>query len=328
MTSVVDPTAERDRGREATRPGHVPLRGWKDVLVRTKRQMKADDVPLLSAGVAFFGLLALVPSLVALVSVYGLVADPDQVGRSIDDLLAAAPREVRSLVSSQLSDIVSGSPSGLRLGVLLGLVVALWSASSGIVHLIGAVTLAYDEEESRGFVRLRGVALVLTVAAVGVLAVVVAGLIVAPAGLSDSGAEGLGRALILVLRWPLLGLVGLAGLAVLYRFGPDRDAADWRWVTPGSLLAVVVWVLASIGFSVYVSRFGSYNETYGSLGAVVVLMLWLYISAYVVIAGAELNAELERQTRYDTTRGRDEPLGRRGAYAADTIGPSTSGGRS
>jgi membrane protein len=327
MTEVVDTRVERDRGREATRPAHVPLRGWKDVLVRTKRQMKADDVPLLSAGVAFFGLLALVPALGALVSVYGLAADPDQVRHNIDDLLAAAPDEVRRLVSSQLSDIVSGSPSGLKLGVLVGLVVALWSASSAIVHLIGAVTLAYDEEESRGFVRLRGLALVLTVAAVAVLALVIAGLIVVPASMSSQGAEGVGRAFILVLRWPLLGLIGLAALALLYRLGPDRDAADWRWVTPGSLLAVVVWVIASIGFSIYTSNFGRYNETYGSLGAVVVLMLWLYISAYVVIAGAELNAELERQTRADTTRGRAEPLGRRGAYAADTVGASTGKSR-
>lgn len=313
-------STERDRRREATRPAHIPLRGWKDVALRTKRQMKADDVPLLAAGVGFFALLALVPTLVALVSVYGLVADPDQIQRNVDDLLAAAPREVRDLVTSQLSSIIHSSPSGLKLALIAGLAVALWSASSGIVHLMGAVTLVYDEEETRGFVRLRGLALMLTVAAVLLAAAVVAVLLVLPASMASTGGEGVGRALILVLRWPLLALIGLAALAVLYRVGPDRDAARWHWVSPGSLVAVVVWVVASLGFSLYTSMFGHYNETYGALGAVVVLMLWLYISAYAVIAGAELNAELERDAVADAAPGRPARLG---PYAGDTVGEAT-----
>ena len=308
------------RGREAGRPTEVPARGWKDVAVRVKQQMKVDDVPLLAAGVAFFAMLALVPALVALVSVYGLVADPEGIERDVEDLLAAAPQEVQDLVTSQLSSIAESSPSGLRIGAVVGLVVALWSASSGVKHLIGAVNLAYDEDETRGFLKLRGLALALTVAGVVALAAVVAGLIVFPELLGDEGTEAVFRALILVVRWPLLALLGLVALAVIYRYSPDRDAPRWRWVSPGALFAVVVWVIASVLFSLYTSNFGQYNETYGALGAVVVVMLWLYITAYVVIVGAEINAEMERQTAVDTTVGPKRKLGRRGAYAADTVG--------
>jgi membrane protein len=208
----------------------------------------------------------------------------------------------------------------LRIGAIVGLVVALWSASSGVKHLIGAVNLAYDEDETRGFLKLRGLALALTVAGVIALAAVVAALIVFPELLSDQGTEAVFRALILVVRWPLLALLGLGALAVIYRYAPDRDAPRWRWVSPGALFAVVTWVIASVLFSLYTSNFGQYNETYGALGAVVVVMLWLYITTYVVIVGAEINAEIERQTAVDTTVGPSKKLGRRRAYAADTLG--------
>ena len=236
----------KGRGREAGRPTEVPARGWKDVAVRVKRQMKVDDVPLLAAGVAFFAMLALVPALVALVSVYGLVADPEGIERDVEDLLAAAPQEVQDLVTSQLSSIVDSSPSGLRIGAIVGLVVALWSASSGVKHLIGAVNLAYDEDETRGFLKLRGLALALTVAGVVALAAVVAGLIVFPELLSDEGTESVFRALILVVRWPLLALLGLLALAVIYRFAPSRERPRWQWVSPGAVAATALWVILSL----------------------------------------------------------------------------------
>lgn len=312
-----------NRGREAERPGEIPARGWKDVAVRLKRQLKEDDVPLLAAGVAFFALLALVPTLVALVSLYGLVADPADVQSTVEDSLRAAPAEVRDLVSSQLESIIETSPSGLRVGVAVGLALALWSASSGMKHLMGALTLAYDEVDDRRFLRLRGLALLLTLGAV-VVAVLALGAMVVPDTVDDSGAAGTLRLVLQIARWPVVALVAIVTLSVLYRWAPDRDAARWRWVSPGALVATLVWVVASIGFSIYTANFGSYNETYGALGAVVVLMLWLYITAYVVILGAELNCELERQTLVDTTRGPDRPLGERGAYAADTLGRSSA----
>lgn len=292
--------------------------------MRVMRQVKSDNVPLLAAGVAFFALLALVPSLVALVSVYGLVAEPADIQRNIEDALAAAPTEVQDLVSSQLSSIVESEPSGLRLGVAVGLALALWSASSGVKHLIGAINVAYDEGEGRGFFKLRGVALGMTLGAILVAAVAIGVFIVLPATLDSGGSEGTARTALLIIRWPLLALIGLAVLAVLYRWAPDRQRARWSWVSPGAVFATVGWIVASVAFSIYTSNFGSYNETYGALGAIVVVMLWLFISAYVVIVGAELNAELERQTAVDSTTGPTRPLGEREAYAADTVGQSTA----
>jgi membrane protein len=326
MTEAASHVRYRDdgRGRCAARPTEVPARGWKDVAVRVKSQMKIDDVPLLAAGVAFFALLALVPALAALVSLYGLAADPADIERNIEDVLATAPTEVRDLVTSQLDNIVDSSPSGLTVGVIAGLIVALWSASSGVKHLIGAVNLAYDEVETRGFVKLRALSLAMTVVGILVMAVAVAGMVVLPQALDDQGTVGLARAVLLVVRWPVFALLGLVGLAIIYRYAPDRDAPRWQWVSPGAVFAVVVWVIASALFSLYTANFGQYNETYGALGTVVVVMLWLYISAYVVIAGAEVNAELERQTVRDTTVGRRRRMGERDAYAADTLGEATA----
>jgi membrane protein len=314
--------ADPERGHLASRPSAIPARGWRDVALRVKREIKQDDVPLLAAGVAFFALLALVPALVALVSVYGLVADPADIQRNVEDVLAAAPTEVRDLVQSQLSSIVDSSPQGLRLGALAGLVVALWSASSGMKHLIAAVNRAYDEDETRGFVRLRGLSLILTIGAVVGLLVALYALVVAPNSISDEGSMGLLRTTLLVVRWPLLAIAAMVGLAVIYRYAPDRAEPRWNWVSIGAVFATLVWLAASVGFSIYSANFGRYNETYGALGAVVVMMLWLYISAYAAVAGAELNAEMERQTVRDTTTGRPEAMGRREAYAADTLGES------
>jgi len=312
--------ADAGRGRDATSPTEIPARGWRDVLTRTFTEAKADHVPLLAAGTAFFGLLAIVPALVAFVSLYGLVADPAEVTRQVGDLLGAAPTEVRDLVERQLSAVASSSSSSIGLGLAAGLVVALWSASSGMSHLIEALNAAYDERESRRFLRLRGLALLLTLGAVLFLVAAVVVLTVVPALLEGSALPAGAETTLTVLRWPLLAVGFATALAVLYRHAPDRDDAEWRWVTPGALVATALWLVGSGAFSVYVARFGSYNETYGSLGGIVVAMLWLFLTAYVVLLGAELDAELERQTLHDTTEGRDEPIGQRGATAADTVG--------
>ncbi|HYI61264.1 MAG TPA: YihY/virulence factor BrkB family protein [Acidimicrobiales bacterium] len=321
------PTTDQDgaasgpaRGREADRPQDVPARGWRDILLRTKEEVKGDSVVLLAAGVAFYALLSLVPGLVALVSIYGLVADPADIDRQVGDLLSAAPAEVRDLVSEQLGSITDGSRGGLGVAAVVGVLVALWSASSGMKHLITAINTAYDEEESRGFLKVRGLALALTVGAMAFLVVALGLIAVLPAALAETSLGGAARVAVSVLRWPLLGLGLLAGLAILYRWAPDRDNARWAWTAPGTIFATVAWVVASIAFSIYTANFGSYGETYGSLGAVVVVMLWLLISALVVVVGAEVNAEAERQTRRDTTAGRPKPLGRRQAVAADTVG--------
>jgi membrane protein len=313
-----------ERGRAAERPTAIGVRGFGDVAARLKRDVKRDDISLLAAGVAFYAMLALVPALVALVSVYGLVADPNDIRRNVDDVLTAAPREVRALVRSQLADIVGSSPSGLRLGALVGIVVALWSVSAGIKNLMTALNRAYHEDETRGFVKLRGTALLLTVALLILGLAGLVGLVIWPQTLGSSGGEGALRTGVMIIRWPLAALLVVIGLAVVYRFAPDRDWPRWNWASAGAIVATVVWLVASVGFSIYAANFGSYNETYGALGAIVVVMLWLYIGAYAVILGAELNGELEHQTARDTTRGQPEPMGARDAYVADTLGETAS----
>ncbi len=244
-----------ERGRGADRPHEVPARGWKDIAVRTGQEAKSDNVVLMAAGVAFFALLALVPALLAIVSVYGLVADPAEVSSQIDDALAAAPTEVRDLVDQQLTSVTEQSSGGLGLGLVVGLVLALWSASGGMKHLMTAINEAYDEEETRGFVALRGTALLLTLGAIVFVVLAVGVITVVPTLLDDTALGSAAKVVMSLLRWPLLGLGLVAGLAVLYRYGPDRDEPQWTWTAPGTIVAVVLWLIASIGFSIYTSNF-------------------------------------------------------------------------
>ncbi|MGI8939336.1 MAG: YihY/virulence factor BrkB family protein [Iamia sp.] len=312
-----------ERGRSADDPRQVPAKGWKDIVARTAKQMKADNVILMAAGVAFYALLSLVPALVAMISIYGLVADPAEITKQVDDALAAAPAEVRDLLSEQMTSVTEQSSGGLGLALGLSIALAVWSASGGMKHLMTAITVAYDEEESRGFFALRGTAILLTVGAVVFVVGAIGVITVVPALLADTSLGGAAQLAVSIARWPLLGLGLMAGLAVLYRYGPDRDQPQWSWTGPGSIVAVILWLIASIAFSFYTANFSSYGETYGSLGAVVVLMLWLMISAAAVIIGAEINAEAEHQTRSDTTTGESKPMGRRDAEVADTAGAST-----
>ncbi len=287
-------------------PTRRPTSGWKDVFKRVKAKSKIDNITLLAAGVALYGLLAMVPGLVALISSYGLFADPDDVEEQVVDALSAAPEEVRTVITQQLTSIVESDASEARLGVIVGLALALWAASSGIAHLIEALNVAYDEEETRGWVQRKALALILTIGTVLFLIVAFASIALVPALLADSGLGDVGRWAAGGVRWVILLGGMLIGLAVLYHYGPDRKHAAWRWISPGALLATVVWLLASIAFSIYTANFGKYNETYGSLGAIVVVMLWLVISASAVLVGAELNAELERSAG---TQGRDDASG-------------------
>ena len=314
-----------DRGQAATSPGEIPKQGWTDIAKRVKSEAKTDHVPLLAGGVAFYGLLALFPALLAMVSLYALVADPATLQRQVQDLLSAAPQEVRNLVVQQLSSLAQGSGDALTFGLIGGILVALWSASSGMKHLMEAINTAYDEDETRGFLKVRGVALLLTLGAV-VFVVAMIGLIVAvPAWLEAVNLGAAASWAINLLRWPLMLAAFIAGLAVLYRYAPDRDQPRWSWASWGAVVAGVVFIIASVGFSLYTRFFGSYNETYGTFAGIIVLMLWLLITAAVVLIGAELNAEMEHQTLRDTTSGPEKPMGDRDAFVADTAPESDRG---
>jgi membrane protein len=316
--------ANGEHGRQADVPQEIPPRGWKDIAKRTLKEVKQDQVPLLGAGVAFYALLSLFPAIIAGVSIYGLVADPRTVQDQINQLTEMLSPETAEIVGTQLEQVTSGAGGALGLATVIGILTALWSASSGMKALITGVNLAYDESEGRKFAKLRGLAILFTLGAMVLMAVALT-LIVAFPALADSWPTVL-RWTVGVLRWPLLAVLLIVGLAVLYRYAPDRDEPRWTWVSWGSAVATVLWVLASIGFSVYANSFGNYNKTYGALAGVIILMFWLYLTAVIVLVGAELNTEMELQTAKDTTAGPTRPMGEREAHAADHVAGSPAAG--
>lgn len=310
------------RGRDAATPSQLPRSGWRDIALRIKDEVSKDNIDVVAAGVALYALLALFPALIALISLYGWFADPTQVEQQITSFTGVLPQNVQSLLTTQMQDIASGAESTLGFGAMAGFLFTLWSASKGMKALFTALNIVYDEEEKRGFITLNALAIVLTLGALVFGIVALALIAVLPALLGQLGLEAIARVAVSLVRWPLLAAAVVVALAVLYRYGPSRDKPQWTWVSWGAVVATVLWLITSILFSVYVANFGSYNETYGSLGVVVVFLMWLYLSAYIVLIGAELNAEMEHQTTRDTTRGAEQPMGRRGAQKADTVGES------
>ncbi len=273
-----------------TDPTDISVSGWKRIARRLPDQIRDDHVTLSASGVAFQGFLALVPMLVAAVSIYGLVADPDNVVRLIDRIGSTVPDEVAALLERQLESIVAANAGALGVGALVGLASGLWSASSGVKYLIEGINIAYDEDaDDRAFWKRRGIALLLTLLLLGFLGVA-ATLITLTA--SSTGAMGLALRLV---SWIAVAVLLMLVLATIYRYAPDRDEPDWVWVSPGAVFTVVAWLIVSYLFGLYVSNFDTYNETYGSLGAIIVVLVWLYATALVVIVGAEINAEIERQ---------------------------------
>ena len=306
-------------GRDADKPTEIPAKGWRQVLVRGWKEAQSDQVPLMAGGVAFFGFLALFPAMIASVLLYGLLVDPATVTEQMASLGDALPSQAREILTEQLQSLTSTSESALGIGVVVSVALALWSASGGIGNLITAINTAYDEEEERGFIKRKLLALGLTLAAIVFLFVIITLVAVAPAVLDSLVGSGPIRWLLEAARWALLFVLIAAALAVLYRTSPDRDAPKMRWVSVGAIIATVGWVVASLGFSLYVDNFSAYGTTYGALAGVVVLMLWLWIGAYAVLLGAEINAESEEQTIRDSTKGPRRPLGQRGAVKADSV---------
>jgi membrane protein len=309
-----------DRGRSADRPSEIPAPGWRDILWRVWAEIGEDNISILAAGVAFYSMLAIFPAITAFVSLFGLVADPGQVQEQFASLKGIIPDDAWSILNDQLTAVASARTSSLSIGAVVGLAIALWSAGAGVRALMIALNIAYHEREQRSFIVFYLTAFLFTVGIV-LLAILSLGVIVAVPlllGLVDLGP--LAGILIKLLPWLVLAVFVTIALGALYRYGASRAEPKTRWVSWGALIATLLWIAASILFSIYVSNFASYNETYGTLGAVVALLMWLWISAFIVLLGAELNAEMEHQTGQDTTTGRARPMGERGAFVADHLG--------
>lgn len=289
------------RGRQAGKPTEIGKRGWKDIGTRVKDRLKSDHVPLLSAGVAFYAMLAIFPAIIALVTIYGLVADPAQVENQIEGMVDAIG-PAGEVIGDQMSAIVETSSAALSFGLIASLLGMLWTASSGMQGLIKAINVAYNEREERSFFRLRGMALLMSLGAIVfvILAIFLIGVV--PMVIGFLGLGGVGQILAEVGRWVLLLGAVTVSLGIAYHFAPDRAPPKWRWVVPGAVVATVLWLVGSAMFSIYIINFGNYNETYGALGGVIILLLWLFLTSFVVLLGAEINAEMELQTEKDTTR--------------------------
>jgi membrane protein len=309
-----------DRGRSADRPSHIPAPGWRDILWRVWAQIGEDNISILAAGVAFYSMLAVFPAITAFVSLYGLVADPGQVQDQFASLKGYITDDAWRIINDQLTAVASARAGSLSIGAVVGLAIALWSAGAGVRALMIALNNAYHQHERRSVVVFYLTAFLFTIGivALGILSLGVIVAVPLVLGLIDLGP--IAGILIKLLPWLVLAGFMTVALGALYRYGASRAQPKTRWVSWGALVATLLWIAASVLFSIYVSNFASYNETYGTLGAVVALLMWLWISAFIVLLGAELNAEMEHQTEEDTTTGRPKPMGQRGAYVADHLG--------
>ena len=311
-------SAERP-GDQAALPTQIPARGWWQVTRRAFKESSADNLGILAGGIAYAGFLAIFPALIAGISLFGLVADPATIAQQAEGVLAALPESAQPLLRDQIVALTQTSGGALTWSLVISILLALWSASSGTSSVMTAINIAYDEQESRNFVKLRGTALLLTIGAIIFVLLTLALVAVVPAVLNALALGTFINVIVQVIRWALLVVLIIVALAVVYRLAPDRDAPQFKWTSVGAVVAAVLWVIASLGFSLYVNNFGSYNKTYGALAGVVVLLLWLYLTSYIILLGAEINAESEKQTKQDTTTGPPAPMGERRAEAADTV---------
>lgn len=310
----------RDRGHEAMSPWRIPLAGWKEIAGRTWRQTWIDNVGLVAAGVAFYGFLALVPLLGLIVMVYGLVAEPPTVVSNLQALFDILPDNVAAFIGEQLLSAVETARETKGVGILVALAFAFYGGSNGAGAIITALNIAYQEKEKRSLTRFYLIALVMTVLAVFVALLALAATTaiaflekLLPEASPTTVAASKAAAYVALL------LAAAAIAAALYRYAPSRENARWEWITPGSLFTAVTWLLLTLGFGYYVTGVADYDATYGSLGAVIALLTWMYLSAYVFVIGAELNSEIEHQTAKDSTTGEPKPMGERGAWSADHV---------
>jgi membrane protein len=308
------------QGATADTPVKIPAAGWIDIFRRTYHEVDRDRVRAVAAGVTFYALLALFPALTAFVSIYGLIAEPGTIGDQLALIDSFLPAGSTDFLREQIARITGAGDTKLGFAFLLSLALAIWSANAGVKAIFDALNVAYGEDEKRGFVKLNLVSLSFTVAILAFMLLAIGAIAAIPVLLDYVAFGGATEWLISLARWPILIMVLMLGLSALYRFGPSRDDAQWAWVSPGAIFASVSWLVASIVFSWYVANFEDYNKTYGAIGAVIGLLTWMWLSATIVLIGAELNSETERQTDEDTTEGPAMPIGMRGADAADKKG--------
>ncbi|UXZ53282.1 YihY/virulence factor BrkB family protein [Halomonas sp. 7T] len=308
------------RGRKATVPDDIPRMGWYDIAWRVLRAARRDRITMYAAGVAFYALLALFPTIAAVIALWGLLFDPVEAGRQLYEISRFMPPDAANLIDQQAQDVVESTEAGNMMTALAVLLIALFVASKSVAVLVVGLNVVYGENEKRPLL-LRGLVLLsLTLGLITMTLVSLGFIAIVPIVVDTLMIEPPVDTVLKWLRWPALLLLMSVLIALLYRYAPYRRSAQWRWLSYGTLFATVMWLLGSGGLSLYVRYFSTFSELYGSIGAVVALMLWFWLSAFIVLFGAEINCEMERQTYNDTTVGAPRPLGERKAFAADTVG--------
>ncbi|MGJ4891383.1 YihY/virulence factor BrkB family protein [Bradyrhizobium sp. HKCCYLRH3099] len=310
------------RGRFANSPAEIPARGWKDVLFRVYENVTEHRIVALAAGMTFYTLLAIFPALAALVAVYGLFSDPAKITGHLEQLQGVMPGGAIDIARDQLTRVSANGSQALGITFLVSLAISLWSANAAMKSLFDTLNVVYREPERRGFFKLNAISLLFTGGAILFALLAIGAVVVLPVLLNTLGLSDVGDLVLRIGRWPAIFVCVSLGLALIYRYGPNREEPKWRWISWGSALAAALWLAGSALFSWYAANFGSFNATYGSLGAAIGFMTWIWISAIVILIGGELDAELEHQTTRDTTTGPEKPLGARGATMADTVGRS------
>lgn len=318
-------TSADKRGHNAEKPKQIPKKGWKDIASRVKDQLTKDHVSIVSAGIAFYFFLAIFPAIAAALSIYGLVMEPAQVEQQMSQLANVLPEQAHQMVSNILERQSEKSESSLGWSLILSILISLWSANKGTKAVFEGVNITYDEIDERGFFKLNAVTLLFTIGGIIIGFIAIAMVVVFPALIDKIGLPSTLETIIQLLRWPILALIVIFALAAVYKVAPYRKSPEFKWTSWGAIIATVFWLAGSLLFSLYVNNFSSFDETYGSFAAIIILMLWFFLTAFIILLGAEINSEMEHQTSQDTTTGEDKPMGQRGGYHADHVAGEDKG---
>jgi membrane protein len=308
------------RGRTAESPGDIPTRGWRDIGMRVLHNLGRDNTSLIAAGIGLNALLAVLPGLAVIVSVYGMFASPQDVVDDLRPFLGVLPADAARVLTYELQSLAAPANRTLGFGALFSAIVALWNSRRGMSALLTATNIAYKEKERRGLLRKTAISFAFILGSMLIFTLMLSFGVAVPLLMQHFPLGRAATVVVLVSRWLVLLVFAVLAFSLAYRFAPDRQPPKWRWVTWGSAIAALVWILGSLAFSAYVQNFGHYGQTYGALGGVIMLLMWFYLMGFTIVLGAEINAEIEHQTAVDTTQGPPEPMGRRGAYVADTLG--------
>ncbi len=306
-------------GQKAEKPKQIPKKGWKEIALRVKDQFSKDHILIVSAGTAFFFFLAIFPTIAAALSIYGLIMDPVEVSQQMNQLGNILPNQARQVIGDILERQSGKSGSELGWSLVLSILISLWTSNIGTRALFNGLNITYNEKDQRGFLKLSGITLLVTIGGIIIGFIALAIVVAFPAFINNFGLPSTLETTIQLVRWPVLALIVMTSLAIVYKVAPARSNPQFRWASWGAVVATLLWLIGSFLFNVYVSNFDTLDATYGSFAAVIILMLWFFLTAFIILLGAEINAEMEHQTSKDTTIGEDKPIGERGAYHADHV---------